>query len=627
MKKVSFLLAATFTAMLLLMPSCKKDQDPFTDDSQKTYDAVIGLQNKSLQKFNELLTTLDTTGAKESVASWFRGDASVGWAKVTAQGVMVKYKSGICGGLVVDYQRKTEIGQPLNEKDQTSDHQIPFKLTSKKKAVILAAFYDSWSSWANYQKTNWDVQLARDGFPSTEIITNESVTLDKLTTLNEYGIIDFNTHGIIWPAGNAVDDIAMLTYEKENNSTAKKYWKDLQEGRVVILEAPEGFQIYAVKPDFITQYNDFKNDTVLFYGGFCYSGLGHWPDIVKSCAAGTYLGVNNPVQNDWASWWAVDMITSLSDHSLDYPMTMEYWQMAGPFAKKYWSADLNSDVVITYAGYGGLTLWKNEDESLGSIKSADATGAPIKVPGFTCQNYILECDIPGVSPTGLGYNWNYGDGQDYYTVNDNKALHHHWANQKSYTVSVEVRKISTNEIIKQFTKTVSFVEPSYLPELQAFNFFREYLITNGIQLSGAGGYGYYFDTNTAPYDTRLTWTDSSFTAMDMSNNNSDHLTITVEGDVTSDGRILKHCLIRKTRSKLYPPEMDLTLEISNFPIMVRDTMNCLNMFYKSITGIAAKPFATRVEYKEWDAATSTWTTISGIDWTRMGLTVEFTNDR
>ncbi|MCX6225194.1 MAG: hypothetical protein NTV01_10695 [Bacteroidia bacterium] len=613
-----------FSGMILLMPSCKKDKDPFDEDSQKSYEAVIELQNKSLQKFNEFLITQDTTGAKESVATWFKGDALVEWATVTAQGVMVKYVSGICGGLVVDYQRKPEIGKPLTVMNQTLDHPIPYKLTSKKKAVILAAFYDSWSSWVDYQKNNWDVQLARDGFPSTERVTNKSVTLDKLTTLNQYGVIDFNTHGIIWPAGNAVDDIAMLTYEIENISTAKKYWKDLQEGRVVILEDPTGFQIYAVKPDFITQYNDFKKDTVLFYGGFCYSGLGHWPDIVKSCAAGTYLGVNNPVQSDWASWWAVDVITSLSDHSLDYPMTMEYWQMSSPLAKKYWSADLRSDVVISYTGYGGLTLWKNEDASLGSIKSTDTSGAPVKIPGYTCQNYVLECDIPGVLPAGLGYSWTYGDGQTYYTVNDNKALKHHWANQKSYTVSVEVRKISTNEVIKQFIKTVSFVEPSYLPELQTFKFFKEYLVTNGIQLSGAGGYGYYFDTNTEYYETPLTWTDSSFLAKDMSN--YDHLQITVEGNFSSDGRILKHCLIRKTRSKLYPPEMDLTLEITNFPIMVRDTMNCLSSFYNSMSGTAAQPFATRVEYKEWNAADSTWTTISNIDWTRMGLTTYFTND-
>jgi len=630
MKKVLlnlFILSGIF--LLLFTASCKKDKNDedggFDAAAQKSYEAVITLQDQSLQQFNGYLQTQDTAQAKESVATWFRSDASVEWATVTIQGVMVKYKNGMCGGLIVDFLRKADNGKSHKSTptSYTGSNQIISKLPSKKKAIILAAFYDSWSQSVEYQKNNWDIHLAMDGFSSTEKVTNGSVTLDKLTTLNEYGVIDFNTHGVIWPNGNMIQDIVMLTHEVSNIASAKKYWKDLQEGKIILFELPDdGKEVYAIRPDFITKYNDFKKDTILFYGGFCYSGLGHWPDIINSCAAGTYFGVDNTVGSNWAANWAVDIISNLSDHSLDYPMTAEYWQLSSPIPKKYFDKGLDKDVSITYTGYGGLTLWKNDDATLGSISSTETNGAPVKTYGFTCQDYILECNIPGVSTNGLGYLWNYGDGQSYYTVNDNKALYHKWSNQKAYTVSVEVTNINTNEVVRKFTKTVSFLEPSYLELLKSKPGLIIGLDGNGIQLSsGAGMPTDYFGCSTANYETPLTWNDSSFFAEDLTNNDYQH--ITVQGNVSSDGRILRHCLIRKIRSSQYPPEHDLTLELTNVPILVRDTMNCINYFVNYFPGTTAQSYSSKVEYKEWNSITSSWTTISSIDWLQMELSVIF----
>jgi hypothetical protein len=639
MKKIFtyiFILPALF--FLMLSASCKKDKNDetggFDEAAQKSYEAVLSLQNQSLQMFNGYLGTQDTAAAKAALASWFLKDAMVDWATVTSQGVMVKYTNGMCGGLIVDFQRKADEGKSFRQAEPAKqiDKKATFKLTSKKKAIILAAFYDSWPASVDTQKDGWDTQLAKDGFPPTEKLTNNSVTLDKLTTLNKYGIIDFNTHGTIWPKGTETENIVMLTRESVSLSVSKKYWEDLKEGRIVIFQLDTGEEIYGVKPDFITTHNDFKNDTILFYGGFCYSGLGQWPDIINSCAAGTYFGFSWVVRSNKCADWAVDIITKLSDQSLDKPMTPEDWMTSTPIPKHYWDSQYNKDVTIDYNGYGGLTLWKPDNNVTGGIVATAQDGAPILIPGITCAEYVLKCNLTGTLSPTLGYEWDYGDGSStYYTVNDNLSLYHLWPSDTPYTVKVTVTDYSTNTLVKEFKTIVNFVDPNYLPLLKtwanvdlSFGPNTSIHMNNGSNMSGDY---FYFDTSpwhNTPGSTPLTWSDSSFYAQCIGNSGE---TFTIEGAVSADGSLLKHALFSKTYSIDTVLRYNSSFELTNLPILIKDTLNCWVSFQYHGDGIINQTYITRAELKEFDYISQSYITISNIEWPSTYLSLVFTNDK
>jgi hypothetical protein len=627
MKRLILLIAVILgIAWLFITPSCKKDKDPFDENAQKSYEAAMALQDQCCQVFNDFLATQDTAAARESLAAWFTSSEEVEWAKVSSQGVTVQYKNGICGGFIDDFQRR-DGGDTLLQRAIAADPVYSGhlkNLPSHKKAVILAAFYDSWAHSVDVQKANWQGQLAADGFAPVEELRNSQVTLDKYAALTEYGIIDFNTHGVLWPDQFNTEEILLLTHESKNIETTRKYWEDMEQGKVATFSTPNFETLYGIKPEFITEHNDFKNDTVMFWGGFCYSYLGHWPEIINDCAAGAYFGVNWIFQSDWAAYWATHLITSLSDHALAAPMNVEYWMTSTPsIHKDYWMESEKKTVKLDYTGYGGLTLWKPENEGSGTIISTSADGAPINVAGFICADYVLQCLPEGQLPLNLGYEWDYGDGSStYYTVNDNLALYHHWALPQTYHVKVSITDISTQSFLMELKVDVSFIYPDFLPQLKANPIFDAYFGPDqNIHFSGTvtGFPGFSF--NTSSYDIPLTWSDSSFSSQDTDNN--DYETITVEGNVSSDGTILRHCLLKKISQD--QPDHELTLEITGLPILAMDPINCINTFFVDNTGNINQVYLTRVEYKEYDLNSMTWITISSIDWATAELYLQFRN--
>ena len=482
-----FFLCGLLTMMFL--SSCKKDKSEsngFDEEAQRSYEAVIALQNKSMQVFDGFLATQDTAAAKVSLAAWFKTDAIVEWAKVSSQGVMVKYTNGICGGLIIDLQRKKgnlkslELSKPENAPKPISIKNLP----SKKKAVILAAWYHDFEKEVNEEEKQWSYDFTvNDGLPSTELRTNDDVNLDLLTTLNVYGIIDFNTHGLAWPDQVNTEEVYMCSGEETNDETTKKYWNDIKQGTVGIFRK-DNYIIYAIRPSFITKYNDFSKDTIMFYGGFCYSALGSWLYIVNSCAAGTYFGFNWNVNSVKCANWAISLVQNLSDHSLATPMTVEQWMSTTPIPKQYWDAWNQKTVKIIYNGYGGLTFWKPDFEMSGEIVSTEADGAPIKTEGYTNWYYILKCSLKGKLPEHLIYEWDYGDGDSWMGYDDSDAFSHQWTEAKSYTVKVKITELFTGKLVKELKTTVSFIKKEkHLAEQAQFDSLK-LIVRNHDYLSG-----------------------------------------------------------------------------------------------------------------------------------------------
>jgi hypothetical protein len=625
MRRLTSLFATLlFVTGLQFLSSCKKEnKDSFDAEAQKSYNAVMDLQEQSVAIFNGFLATQDTLTARESLKAWFESSADVDWAVVSCQGVTVSYKNGIHGGFVDDFLRRNTYESSGNSREflQPDSRENLKGLPTNKKAIILAAFYDSWPETVDPEKAAWQTGLETDGFSPVEEIRNNQVTLDKFADIEGYGIIDFNTHGMLWPSEFNTQDVLLMTHELKNDKSTKKYWDDIKAGKIGIFTTGDFETIYGVVPDFISEYNDFSKDTVMFWGGFCFSYLGHWPELVNGCAAGTYLGVDWTFNSYWAEKWASALITSLSDHSLSNPVNVEEWMTGTELPKNYFDKSANKTVTLNYLGYGGLTLWKPENEGNGTIVSTDPGGVPITAEGFTCTDYVLQCLPDGQLPEHMGYEWDYGDGSStYYTVDDNLALFHHWSNPQSYHVKVTITERYSGSFVMELNTTVSFVYPDFLPVLKAnavfeahFGPYQAFNFTGTV--TGFPG----FDFNTADYDVPLTWTDSSFTSQDIQNN--DYETITVEGNVSSDGSILRHCLLKKISQD--QPDHELVLEITNLPILTLDQVNCLTSFYVDNTGTGNQAYLTLVEYKEYEPVSQTWITISSIDWATTQLYLNF----
>jgi hypothetical protein len=632
MKQCYFFTALIFGVLLLMtFSACKKEKNnPFDDEAKQAYEAVISLQEESLYVLAGFETTMDSAAAVQELAQWLRDTTLVESVVVSSQGLSVKYANGIWGGLLLDpkrYDDQPVSAEYLKDRPAINSAGHPKNLPISKKAFFLPASIGEFPNANIRQDNSWSNSFNNLGY-GYDNNTGAAVDLNCLAGIRELGsVLCLDSHGYAWPADNELSEVFFITGEKANLQSTTKFYQDILDHDILLLQfINEPASTYCISPGFISKYNDFSQDTVLFYGGFCYSYLGNWPSLTDACASGTYFGFDWIVGSNKCTDWAIDLVDHLADQNAANPWTVEDWMTSSPIAKQYFNPDLNKTISIQYNGNGALTLWKPAQGN-GTIISTASDGAPVNIPGYTCTDYILKCNLTGQLPSNLGYNWEFGDGSSsYYTVNDNLCLYHHWPNAQSYTVRVTVTDISTDATICELTKVVNFVDPDYLPQLKAWNSLDvDFGPTESIHLtSGTGMYVGYFYFQTHTFSTPLTWTDSSFYARNFFDN--DHEITTMEGNVSSDGRILKHALFTKTKSYQGFLQEELYLEVTNLPILSKDTLNCITLFWYDKYGTINQSYTTRVEFRTWDVYTSSWITISNIDWPTTYLSVLFKND-
>lgn len=612
---------------LLITPSCKKEKaNPFTEDARQNYEAILSLQEECDAKLADFMATMDSSAAVEALAQWCRDNELVESVQVSSQGLSIKYFSGIWGGIVIDPKRDDEPALPVtsaNTNLSAGTGKTLKNLPTDKTAIFMEASYDEFSISNDLQDNSW-----KNSFNGLDYFYDSpagvQIHLDFLTALQNMGsVLCFDSHGYAWPADNQISEVYFKTGEKANSVSTEKYYQDILEHKIIILEkiGEPASSTYYISPGFITKYNDFSKDTVLFFGGFCYSYLGNWPSLAQACASGTYFGFDWIVRSDKCADWAIDLVSKMADQEVANPWTTEAWMSSSPIAKKYFDEEENKTVSILYNGNGGLTLWKPASQGNGSIISTSADGAPVTTAGFTCTDYTLKCIPTGQLPENLGYYWEYGDSTSYYTVDDNLALYHQWSKPQNYHVKVTITERFTGAFVMELNTTVSFVYPDFLPVLKE---------NTAVHISLGPYDSFHFSPvfpfhfteflcDTKDFDGPLTWSDSSFSAHDYENN--DYETITLEGNVSSDGRILRHCMLKKVNQVL--PEHELILEITNYPVLSLDTVYCQNSFYVSTTGNINQTYVTRVEYKEYNADSGSWTVLSGVDWPDTELFINF----
>ena len=230
---------------------------------------------------------------------------NVNWAQTNTQGIAIQYTNGMRGGIMVNGQDYPDIDigiQPptisANINTNKSIDSIYGKSVllyenkpSGKKTIFINPHNYERIAHANNILTQCDYFFPKCGYDVPERVFDSDVKISTYTNLDKYGIIHIYAHGWAWPNQDAITDVYLMTGERANNFTTKKYWDEIKTGNIPLVLISNHSTKYFVSPDFVNQHNDFSKNNSFIYGGFCYSYLGGWPEtMIDDANALAYTG-------------------------------------------------------------------------------------------------------------------------------------------------------------------------------------------------------------------------------------------------------------------------------------------------------------------------------------------------
>ena len=362
-------------AILVIFSACKKknndpvSNDGWTQEDQAMYDHMLALQDTAYKKYAVWSVTMDSLDAIMQLKQYFLNDPIVSTAIIGSQGVAVQYVNGMRGGIFLDPRDLPGTKLGVKVPGPCVDGFSPREkgLVKTKKMILLDPHYWDRENYTNGMVAEYSQDLPRVGF-SLETVYNSNATVDRFFHLGGYGIIQIYSHGWAYPAQDNITDVYVMTGEAANQTTTKNHEEDIKSGAILIEPTIVGYNgsqeivknVYWISGGLFATENqkNFSNDTILFYGGFCWSFFGHWPYINQTFAKGAYFGFNWSVYADNCCDWAKDLVRQLSDTTLDNPATTNDW-MNNPLPKSYDIKKEGVTVNILYNGDPDLVLWKS----------------------------------------------------------------------------------------------------------------------------------------------------------------------------------------------------------------------------------------------------------------------------
>jgi hypothetical protein len=358
---------ALIICILYLFSSCNKDDDKSLQAPpvEEVYETVINPQEDRYELFTGLITVMDSASAIDSVLTVFLQDPNVSWAVAGRQGIAVQYKNGIRGGLFVnplDYPEITDI--ELMQSTKNINNPVDIKNIEKtipgsKKAIFLNPIYSENTDYSDAMIENYYECLPKIGFEPMVIIKDHEASLDKYKSLSDYGIIHISSHGMAWPEEENITDIYLLTGQSFTETFYNEYKAKIMEKDIIILDGEDGSVIF-IRPDFIIENNNFRDTDQLFYGEFCYSGLGNWPELLNSAGVSGYFGYDWSVLARASAYWNIELIDYLTNTNVTIAHSTYDW-MNNDLYKFYWDEFSNRNVHIIYEGLTDLSLFDEND--------------------------------------------------------------------------------------------------------------------------------------------------------------------------------------------------------------------------------------------------------------------------
>jgi hypothetical protein len=438
---------ALFVLSLIFFTTCTTDEPKpggeWSEENKESYDQVLNTQDQVGEDLDDWFQTMDSLDAINKAYQAFVNSENVSSATINSQGIAVQYSNGIRGGLFLRPKDDAgEVGkEPLFDVPRPANGNGLKSLVNKRKMIFINPHYYERSYFSDQMIQMHANNLVHVGMNPLYFYKNDSATVDHFANLEGYGIIQVYSHGWAWPKENNITEVYLLTGETANESTSKKYWDDLTGGNIPIVKIAGNRNKYLISPAFIEKYNDFSKDNVLFYGGFCYSFLGGWPDLVHSFADGVYLGFDWSVYTFRNANWSVNMIAQMSDTSKPAPVTIGEWIDNSELEKSYWNERDQRTVHIYYTGDEKLTLWGDTKVKLIALSS---DGTPVSNPGEVGVAYSFKCEVVS-DISELEYVWDIGTGDPPYTLSN--AVNITWSEEGKYVLKVDVRNKNNGNII------------------------------------------------------------------------------------------------------------------------------------------------------------------------------------
>ncbi|MBN1927635.1 MAG: hypothetical protein JW798_17505 [Prolixibacteraceae bacterium] len=444
-----------FFAFLLILwglNSCISFPRP-GDNQQELIDNITNLQDNGFETFETYINILeDTTLALEEALEVILKNPDVEWAQINSQGIAIQYKNGIRGGIMINgeddpllHTDLPEPPSPNNNKSVQTDAlgkstQLYENMPVKKKTIFINPHNFERASYANIILNICNQWFPKCGFMAPEQYLNTNAKVDVFTTLDDYGIVHIYSHGWAWPKETNITEVYCLTGETVNETTSKKYWDDITEGNIPIVQAKQGNK-YFLSPKFIRKYNNFEDGKTFFYGGFCYSFLGNWPEEMNDEAeALAYTGFSWSVYTSFNARWAAWLFFRMMQVTDPQPMNLEEWltNTDADVPKKHTNPYQHEPdwTVFHYAGAGNMVFWQ-------PLKID-----PQEMEGNPDQPYTWKIEYPEL-PQQYYVEWDFGDGSSKIKVDDAPTVSYAYSKSDTFKITAALFKKPGNQAIGQ----------------------------------------------------------------------------------------------------------------------------------------------------------------------------------
>lgn len=367
MRYLLVILIVFFSLQCDSLTESKDNNDQFIAECEN----ITELQKECGTLLESLLKTIDTVKAYDSIVRVFENDSLVDEVTHDTNNIMVLYKNGVLGGVVlsnrIDTTRKVSEFQETKQKSQNDI-----------SSDLMGCFI---SSGNPMNSTPFYLLNQNLGIKLTEL----DATVDNFTKLSDYSVICLHGHGNIvkfirYLSGTIQYDNYLETSEKVNTkgTTFSKYGNIIKSGGlplIYVIDMKNSY--YYISASFVNQHNNFNNHETLFYGYFCNSShkVSEWPTTLGT-GNNTFVGFDTLIESKINSEFMTELLVPLTDVSVENPVTIESWYNNSNTQKtKIGEAYLGSvkikcETTILYKGNGDLTLWKKPLKEVWTVEGA-----------------------------------------------------------------------------------------------------------------------------------------------------------------------------------------------------------------------------------------------------------------
>ena len=373
--------AVGLTILTMLFFGCQLIEDLNPDDDKKAEkepiqlhaDTVVHIQEAIMDEFISQLVSKDTANALNDVVQAFKGNSNIESLEVIPDGIVVYYSTGLLGAVLVSPGEEEEqfIANRHDQLLEDLSGSVRVSTPGSQKALFLHSNFANIAGYGNAVANSYKTHLDKPKF-TLETLVGPQVNVSRFTNLEGYGLIHFFSHGFLYSKNP--EKSAYCTgeiFDKFNYTTILAYQPEFQRkeiGFVTKVENGKKQHRFIITPEFIISNNNFRKDSTIMIGGFCYSGTGTWADKMINAGALAYLGFDWRIGATSYQNWTIDMITKMSDTNKLTPITIGSW--LDERTRVYTShtkpdpKNVLTDIVFSGDRNAALWFWEKETDIL-----------------------------------------------------------------------------------------------------------------------------------------------------------------------------------------------------------------------------------------------------------------------